>query len=625
MSLLPRSFLLALAVAAPIAAQRPIPYPVDLPSGYQLALENGTRTPSGAPGPNYWTDDVDYVIDAAIEPASATVSGRIEMTYTNRSPEPLGRLAIHFRQNLHKEGVRRTRSNLDVTGGVTVENVTVAGDSARMRIAGTVGFLGLPDRLPPGESVTVAMDFSFRVPRAGRAPRMGHEENHVFYLGYWYPQFAVRDDVEGWVSDQYLGNGEFYMPYGNYSVNFTAPADWLVRSTGVLTNASEVLPDTALARLEEARSTREIQNVITRDDLKNGNVTKADEGTVTWQFRAENVRDVAVSISDRYLWDATHAVVEGREAVEIHSVYEVESPTWPRSAEYARHTIEWMSANVYPYPWPHMTACEGIIGGGMEYPMMTVIGDYSRPDGLQSVTAHELIHMWFPMIAGSNEKRHSWMDEGTTSFFTDLVRDDFFDRENRRGSIFGYVGGVRRTTEGSMMTHADYYQSGYGFASYTKPAALLHQLRGMLMDGERDVMMEAVRTYVSEWAFKHPSPYDMWSTFERFAGRDMDHYWRSWYFETWKLDHAIGDVRSTRSVTRVTIEDRGRIPQACTIRATYEDGSTEEKTIPVSAWLSGATEQTLDFRGGVKELEIDPDRMTLDARPENNRLILEDG
>ena len=608
---------LILAASAAHAQARPIPYPIDFPKNYVDAIEDGTRTRTGAPGPHYWQDNVEYAIDATLDVDNVTLRATIAMTYTNRSGSDLDRLVIHFRQNLHQPGIQRTRT-VAVLPGMTVENVYIDDEKVPLRIAGSVGTVRLPEPLADGESTTISMGYSYEVPPAGQAPRNGHEDKHVFYFAYWYPQFAMHDDIRGWVADQYKGNGEFYMPYGNYDISFTVPADWLVRATGTLTNAAEVLPETTLAKLATARTTRELQQIVTKEDLESSNVTIADEGVVTWKFRAENVRDVAVSTSDRYLWTATHAVVEGRDPVDIHAVYEAESRTWPLAADYARHTIEWMSANVYPYPWPHMTACEGIIGGGMEFPMMTLIGERRRPAALQSVTAHELIHMWFPMIVGSNEKAHAWQDEGTTSFFTDLVSDDYYERGNRRNSMRGYRLTARRGQETAMMTHADYYPTGFGFASYTKPAALLHQMREMMRDGERDVFMKAIRTYASEWAMKHPTPYDMWATFERFAGRDLDWYWRAWYYETWTLDHAVARVVETDVMTRVTIRDVGRVPMDCTVEVTYGEGENERRTIPAETWLTGATEITLEFRPGVSRVRIDPERNTLDLNLSNN-------
>ncbi len=617
-----RNLAAVLALTAVSSAQhRVLPYPVTEPPSWQQAVANGTRSLDGARGPKHWDDFARYRITASLDPATATVHGHAEMTYVNRSPERLDALLVHLRQNLFREGAVRNRF-VEITGGVSLGDVELGGETARYRVNGTVMRVAARQGIEPGAEATLTIDWSFVVPKAGRAPRMGQADNHVFYLGQWYPQFAVHDDVEGWVADQYLSRAEFYMPYADYDVTFSAPAGFLVRATGTLQNPEDVLTGTARERLAKALESDEIQHVIDADDLANGHVTKpaADGGTLSWHFTATNVRDVAVSVSDRYLWDATRAKVPGRDTpCAIHAVYEARSRTWPRAAEYARQTIEWMSANVFPYPWPHMTACEGIIGGGMEYPMMTLVGDSRSARGLQGVISHELIHMWFPMTVGTNEKWFPWMDEGTTSFFTTLVGDAFWKRDTARArAISGYVAGARRGGEWPMMTHGDYFPSGYTFASYSKPSALLHQLRELLRDGDRDVLMEAIRTYVDEWKFSHPTPYDFFRTIERVAGRDLDWYWRPWYFETWTLDHAIQSVSATEQGLHVLIADQGLVPFPCTIAARWPEGRTEVRTVPVEHWLEGATTAEVEFPLGAAEIVIDPDRKTLDVDRDDN-------
>ncbi|MBI5851373.1 MAG: M1 family metallopeptidase [Planctomycetes bacterium] len=617
-----RSLALALTTLAlahaPRAQDRVLPYPVTEPASYRAAIQAGTRSESGAPGQQYWTDHIRHVIDATLDPAAATVSGAITVTYENRSPVATNELWFHLHQNLHLADAMRTRV-VEPTAGMTIADLTVNGrpvrarpDGTRMRVA--LRGEGLEDGLAPGKSVTVAMRFAYPVPKAGTAPRNGHEDHHVFYLGYWYPQVAVRDDVDGWVCEEYRGNGEFYLPYASYDVTLRAPAGFLVRATGVLQDPQAILHDSALEALARAKTTRDVQAVISALDLAAGRVTRATEGLVAWRFLADDVRDCAVSASDRYVWDVTHAVVPGRDQpAEIHAVYEPSSRSWPEAAAIARHAIEWMSQQVHPYPWPHMTACEGIIGGGMEFPMMTLIGDAPNPQRLQGVVSHELIHMWFPMLAGSNEKRHAWQDEGTTSFFTDLCTADLRDTPNNsRGSMLGYVRTARSGQESPMMTHADFYPVGYGFASYGKPAALLHQLRAILRDGERDVLMEAIRTYASEWAFKHPSPYDLFRTIERVAGRDLDWYWQPWYFEVRTLDRTLASVTPTDDQLAVVIEDKGFVPLPCTVRATYPDKEPVTRVIPVEHWLARNTTATLVFPAGAQEIRIDPDGDTLE-------------
>lgn len=605
------------AVAQSPAPARVIPYPIDLPDGFQAAVKNGTRTLTGRPGPNHWTNYARYRLAAEIDPQTARLTGKASMTYVNRSPRALDQLLVHCYQDLMKAGAPRTRT-VTATNGLEIHEVRIAGKVVRATPRDTRLTLRLAEPLASGGEITVEIDYAFDVPVAGTAPRMGHEGDKVFYLGYWYPQFAVFDDVDGWVADPHRGNGEFYMDYADYDLEITAPVGYLVRATGELQNADEVLTQRARDALALAARQREVVHVIDADDHEAEKVTAASpNGKLVWRFRAENVRDAAVSIARTYLWDATHAVIKDKHGpgkdgtCMIHAVYEPNSGDWVRGAEYTRHTIEYMSAHVHPYPWPHMTSCEGIIGGGMEYPMMTIIGG-RQPAG---TIAHELIHMWFPMLVGSNEKRYAWQDEGFTSFWTTLCRDDFQQRSNGgRRDILAYAGTVQRGGDVVCMRHADAYGSdNFGFASYGKPAAILHQLRALLGDA---TFFAAFRRYAADWAFKHPTPYDFFRTFQDVAGQDLEPYFRTWFFEAWKLDHAIANVETKAGRTLVTVEDRGRAVHPCIVEATLADGTKARQTIPATTWW-GTTRAEVSFAGDAVEVQLDPDVQSLDCNRDN--------
>ncbi|MEZ6037535.1 MAG: M1 family metallopeptidase [Planctomycetota bacterium] len=619
LSLLPLLATFATAQSAAPEARRVVPYPIDLPDGFVRAIENGTRTTTGRPGPKHWTNYAHYDLAIDVDPQASRVTGTAKLTYQNRSPDELKELWIHCYQDLLKPGQQRTRF-VETTNGFELGELRMDGKVVRTRPRDTRIRLRLEEPIPAGGERTLEIDWAFDIPVAGTAPRMGHEGDKVIYLGYWYPQFAVYDDVEGWVADPYRGNGEFYMDYADYDVAVTVPQGYLVRATGVLQNPKDVLTDSALDALDQARESHEIVHVVTAEDVEKGTATKTSaSGKLTWKFHAENVRDAAVSIGRTYLWDATHAVVKdkfgpGQDGTcEIHAVFEANAGDWRRGAEYAQHTIEFMSANVHPYPWPHMTACEGIIGGGMEYPMMTIIGG-NQPAG---TIAHELIHMWFPMLLGSNEKRYAWQDEGFTSYWTTLCRDDFLGRENGpRGAVLGAAGAIARGGDVVCMRHADTYGTdSFGFAAYQKPAAVLHQLRAMLGD---EVFVKAFRRYAQDWAFKHPYPYDFFHTMSDVAGQDLEWYFRTWFFEQWQLDHAIADVAASGGRTMVTIEDKGRAVHPCVVEVTLADDQKLRQTIPASTWWQGRR-ATLTFAGEAVEVVVDPDTRTIDADRDNNR------
>lgn len=617
--LLTATLLIATATAqSPPRTARVVPYPIDLPAGFEDAIANGTRTKTGQPGEKHWTNYGEYDIAIEVDPKASRIHGTAKMTYINRSPDSLSRLVIHLYQDMMKPGRKRTR-DIAVTPGFELAEVRIGGKKVRARARDTKLTLRLSSPLASGERRTVEIDYAFDIPKAGTAPRMGYESDKVIYLGYWYPQFAVYDDVNGWVADPYRGNGEFYMDYADYDLAITAPVGYIVRATGVLQNPKDVLTEQSQDRLEEARETREIVNIVDRDDLDAGEATaQSDSGKLTWKFHAENVRDAAVSLGRTYLWDATHAIVkdkhgDGQDGIcMIHAVYEANARNWRRAAEYARHTIEYMSERVYPYMWPHMTACEGIIGGGMEYPMMTIVGQR----GSAGTIAHELIHMWFPMLLGSNEKRYAWQDEGFTSFWTTLCRDDFQERDTGpQASVMSVGSTIGRGGNVACMRHGDTYgQDSFGFASYSKTAAILHQLRGLIGD---EAFFAAFKQYAKDWAFKHPYPYDFFHTFSRVSERDLEPYFRTWFFESWGLDHAIADVDVKGGSTTVRVEDKGRAVHPCVIEATLKNGQKVRKRIETDAWWRGKA-ATVEFDGAAVRVELDPDILTIDSNRKNN-------
>lgn len=621
---IPRLLVLPLLLAATIAQDAPpraariVPYPIDLPPAFAAAIAAGTRTTTGRPGEQHWTNYARYRLQAELDPAGARLTGTASMTYVNRSPHALDQLLVHCYQDLMHAGAQRTRTVVP-TKGLEIAAVRLAGRTVRAAPRDTRLALRLAAPLAPGDETTVEIDYAFDVPAAGTAPRMGHEGDRVFFLGYWYPQFAVFDDVEGWVADPHRGNGEFYMGYADYELSITAPVGYLVLATGTLQNAEEVLTPRAREALQRAATQRQVVHVIDASDHEAGTVTAPSAtGKLTWRFRAENVRDVAVSVARTYLWDATHAVVKdgagpGQDSTcLIHAVYEPNSGDWVRGAEYTRHTIEYMSAHVHPYPWPHMTACEGIIGGGMEYPMMTIVGG-RQPAG---TIAHEVIHMWFPMLIGSNEKRYAWQDEGFTSFWTTLCRDDFLQRSNGpRRDVLAYANTVARGGDVVSMRHADAYGGdNFGFASYGKPAAVLHQLRALLGD---EAFFAAFRRYAADWAFKHPYPYDFFRTFADVSGQDLEPYFRTWFYEAWPLDHAIAAVTIADGGTTVAIEDRGRAVHPCVVEATFADGTKARQIVPAATWWQ-STLATVRFDGSAVEVQLDPDVASLDCVRSNN-------
>ena len=625
--------------------ERPIPYPIDIPDAYLFAQQRGTRTTDGTPGEDYWQNYASYTLHAELVPETHTVYGSAQITYTNNSPDDLDVIVVELAQNLHKAGTPKYDIT-EITGGVDLTKIMANGSelgetTATARwIEGASGFINegtqlyiFPNEIvESGGTIDLEFEWSFVVPEQGASGRMGRSRDNLYFIAYWYPHIAVYDDVYGWFYDPFLGNAEFYHGFADYELTVTAPREWIVMGTGEFLNPDETLSPIMLERYLGAGTTDETIVIADFDELERA-TADSDDGKLTWRFVSDKVRDVAFSATLESRWEGSRTPVgdltgNGQtDYTRINTFYRDTAPLWEDQTEYARHSITFLSDYLnMPYPWPHMTSVEGadIIGGGMEFPMITIIGDYNTAGAtrLYGVTAHELAHMWFPMIVSTNERRYTWIDEGHTSYHTNEANIDFFgpDRFDRRDTFSGYLQIAGSDFEGEIMRWSDFHYPGpaYGVASYPKPASVLYALRGVLGD---ELFMEAHLEVLERWKYKHPYPWDIFNTFEDVSGKDLSWFWRAWYYETWVLDQSIADVYEESGETVILIEDIGNVPMPVHLKVTFEDGSTYNNTYDVEYWLQG--QRTKEIRVSeqqeVVKVEIDPEGLFPDVNRQNNR------
>ncbi len=622
----------------PLVTGVPVFDSVPVPADYRAAVRRGTRSPDGRPGPEYWQQRVHYDIDARLIPDSARVEGRETVTYVNRSADTLRSLYVHLYQNVYSAGVQRNRT-VQLTGGTELRAVTFEGDTLRQMdrdrlsagtaggrrgyvVRGTLARLFLPDPVAPGEEATLGFAWSFHVPGEWSF-RTGHIDREVFNVAQWYPQIATYDDVQGHDVTPYLGDGEFYLEYGSFEVDLTVPEGWLVSATGLLNNPGEVLPPGAAERMRVARSSDTVVAVVDSADAAAGRATRDAEGDLlTWRFRTTvPVRDAAFAASSRYVWDAVGADVGGPEGrIRVDALYDPAISHWSEAAAYSKHSLEFFSDYLTPYPYPRAKATYGPIGG-MEYPMLVFIGRSSPGEPLYSVLAHEFSHEWVPMMVGTKEADYAWMDEGLTTFNESLARMDYFDESAaRRRDRQLYLQAARAGVEAPVMRHTDYVENGFGrgVAAYMKPGTLLHALRAVL---GRETFDEAYRAFYREWSWKHPYPWDFFRTVERVAGRELDWFWQPWFFETATLDQAVTGVERTAAGLRVTVENLDRAVMPVRLRITTADGTTRRAEWPVRAWAATRTMTrtiSLPSAAEVTRVTLDPERWFPDVDRSNN-------
>ncbi len=624
--------------------ERPIPYPIDIPDAYRTSVLMGTRSETGEPGPNYWQNYANYDLFAELDPENHMIHGTAKVRYFNNSPSDLDIIVVELAQNLHRPGTPKMDVT-EITGGIELHRV-VAGENnlepTTMAARWTQGASGyimegtqlylFPDEiLSSGESMSFEFEWSFKVPEEGASGRMGRSRDNLYFIAYWYPHIAVYDDVYGWFYDPFLGNAEFYHGFADYNLTVKAPVDWIVMGTGKFLNPDETLSGHILERYKLAGESDDPMLIADFDELEDATL-QSETGYLIWKFSADKVRDVAFSATRESRWEGARTPVGdlngngSTDYTRINTFYRETAPLWERQTEYAQHSISFLSDYMnFPYPWPHMTSVEGadIIGGGMEYPMMTIIGDYNTAGAtrLYGVTAHELAHMWFPMIISTNERRYTWIDEGYTSFHTNEANIDFFGsgRFDQTDVFSQYLQIAGSDYEGEIMRWSDFHYPGpaYGIASYPKPASVLYALRGVL--GE-ELFMEAHLTLIERWAYKHPYPWDIFNTIEDVTGKELSWFWRAWFYETWVLDQSIADVYSDGYQTVILIEDLGEVPMPVLLRITFADGETLDRRIEQDHWLKGnrTYKYVLDDTREVVKVEIDPDHLFPDYYRQNN-------
>ena len=641
---------LALAACAPVGepiiaplptgaaldtAPRPYVRPVEVTDEFRRALQSGTRAETGGPGARYWQQRVRYSIQAELEPAERRITATQRIVYHNQSPDTLGMVVFNLYQNLFTRefvGPSAATGGLELTrfeaAGTALPSVTQQQFEADQRAGrATVGYVTtgtlarahLPRSVAPGDSIAFDIAWSFRVPPTG-APRTGWEDalgGRVFQVAQWYPQIAVYDDVRGWETTPYRGQGEFYLEYGDFDVALTLPAGWTVGATGELSNAAEVLRPEIRERLQRAAGSDSAVAVLPAGEVRTG-ATAATSGPVTWRYTARNVRDFAWSASDRYLWDAAR-VRGGTGDVLVHALYRQGAPHWGEAARMGQHSTEFISRLIVPYPYPQITIAEGPVYG-MEYPMIVFIGRPTQRRELYEVIAHEVAHEWYPMLVGQDEAAFAWMDEGFATWGeSHAVRDYFPEHDPWAQPRQAYLGIAGTRAEAPMMRHIDLvFGEAFAVSAYFKPGTLMRSLQRVLGD---EVFFQGLRAYTNEWSYRHPYPWDFFNTMERVSGRDLDWFFYPWFFRTVTLDHAIGGVTRREGAVEVTVRDLGQVPAPTDVVVSVAGGPPVVHAIPIEQWLEPGTRSitvTIPVTGTVTRVELDPEQFFPDVNRRNN-------
>ncbi|WP_316821634.1 M1 family metallopeptidase [Pedobacter gandavensis] len=546
--------------------------------GTIISDPNAYRSASGAPGPAYWQQRADYEINATLDENKLQLRGSEAITYYNNSPDPLSYLWVQLDENEHKStsdnkltetskmsdkmdyetlaGIINSPNDL----GVKIIKVTdEKGNALPYTINNTMMRIDLPAVLQPKGKYKLNISWTYNISnRMTVHGRGGYEyfpedDNYLFTITQWFPRMAVYSDYQGWQNKQFEGRGEFALVFGNYKVNMTVPADHVVGATGECQNYTQVLNSTSLKRWNAAQTAKAPVEIVDLQEAKSA-LTKKATGTKTWTYVAENVRDFAWVSSRRLVWDAMATHINGKKIMSM-SYYGPEAyPIYSRySTKVIDHTLKVYSKHTIPYPYPVAISVEA--ANGMEYPMICF--NHGRADkdgtytestkyGMIGVIIHEVGHNFFPMIVNSDERQWSWMDEGLNTFCQYLAEQEWDNNyPSQRGpahKIVDYMKMPKDQLE-PIMTNSENIIN-FGPNAYAKPATALNILRETVMG--RALFDYAFKEYAKRWAFKHPTPADLFRTMEDASAVDLDWFWRGWFFGTDPVDIALNDVRYYR-------------------------------------------------------------------------------
>ena len=618
------------------------------------------RSASGAPGPAYWQQQVDYDMDITLDEENRRIIGSETITYTNNSPDELSYLWVALDLNRFADGstarmsevasaagsrrdragdgdsisynaLRRQQAFADVEYGFEIKGVTnTRGRAIPYVINDTMMRIDLDEALGTGDVITFTIDWENNILDENAVGGRGGYEvlpsgDTVFFLAQWFPRMAAYTDYTGWQNKQFLGRGEFTLEFGDYDVSLTVPADHIVSATGEMMNMDDVLTSEQLERLDDL-STEEPRFIVTPEEaLENAEDTTSR--TKTWEFKAENVRDFAWSSSRSFIWDAMEFEQDDAEhpTVLAMSFYPNEAePIWSMYSTHAVvHTMDVYNKFAFNYPYPTAQSVNAWERGGMEYPMITFNGyrpsadddgeiTYSRgiKYGLIGVIIHEIGHIYFPMVVNTDERRWTWMDEGINTFLEYMAEyeweEDFPILGNSENPLDVITRYMTSSNQVPIMTQSDSILQ-FGPNAYSKPASSLVVLRESVMG--RELFDFAFREYANRWKFKRPTPEDFFRTMEDASAVDLDWFWRGWYYDTGYVDLAITGMREYQ----ISTQD----PDIENAIKRDEDNANRPLSITALRNREEGIDLYVDRRDGVTDLYNENDKFTPSNKDRN--------
>jgi hypothetical protein len=555
---------------------------------YQKAYDKHSRSADGGPGANYWQNSADYTIQVSFEPTSRSISGTETIIYKNNSPDTLTQIWFKLYPNVYKKGsVRNFQIEpADVSEGVKIEDFNIDDKSAstnQLKIAGTNMWLAVPG-LFPGKEVQFNLSFSYILNKTSHQ-RTGMIDDSSAFIAYFFPRIAVYDDIDGWNKIPYTGTQEFYNDFCNFHVQVSVPGNYVVWATGSLLNQNELFSGPITKRIADAERSDAITKIIDINDI---NVTTQNASNA-WKFEADDVTEFAFATSNHYIWYASSVVVDSstQRRTRVDAVFNPAHRDYFEVVDFARKTVESMSHRfpAWPYPYSHETVFDGL--DQMEYPMM--VNDNPLEDRADEIelTDHEIFHTMFPFYVGINETKYAWMDEGWATIgewlLSPMIDSSIADEYgmNSYNTYADYDFDMPVTTLSTQQSGNSYFLN-----AYPKPAMGYLYVRDMLGD---TLFTKALRYYIEQWHGKHPIPLDFFNCMNTGSGKNLNWFWKKWFYDPGAPDLAISNVKRNGEATTITIQMKGSKPVPINLTVYYADGSIQKLHQSIAAWETSNT------------------------------------
>jgi hypothetical protein len=560
-----------------------------IPRNIQPAYQKGTRSADGRPGKNYWQNKAAYTLHINFNPESRLVAGTVDINYTNNSPDTLKQVWFKLYPNLYKTGTPRESliSPKDLGEGVTIDTMWINGQAATKATYGINGTNMIVNRQTVASRSTIRFRITYHYTlNKGSHVRTGEVEPGAHFLAYFFPRIAVYDDIDGWNRYPYNGKQEFYNDFCDFDAYLTVPKNFLVWATGDLQNCNEVLNPVYCQRIQQAEKSDVLLNVIDTTDNKQ-NIT-ANKPFNTWHYKAANVPDFAFATSDHYMWQSSSIVVDPatRRRTRVDAVFNPKHKDYFWVAPDTRKTVEGMSYVFpkWPFPYSHITVFDGL--DQMEYPMMVNDNPVESREESITLTDHEVFHTMFPFYMGTNETKYAWMDEGWATIGEWLL-STYID--SSIVDTYGVMPTERHLgTESDLpiMTLSTENNAAYFTNAYPEPAMGYLFVKDLLGDS---LFTKALHYYISQWNGKHPIPYDFFNCMNTGSGKNLNWFWKRWFFDGGFADLAITSVAKKGKGYTITVASKGSKPVPVDLTITYTDNSISKLHRTIAVWEKGAT------------------------------------